>query len=924
MPSLSETTPVPPRAPAQPRAWWWRNTPTFIWLGVAVVLSLTHPFLPHANWLMTHAVLLGALTHAAMVWSTHFTQALLKTGPHLDPRPSQVKRLALLHLGVVLVLLGVAGEQWLIALVGATCVIGAACWQAAHLTRRLGAALPGRFRGCVRYYVAAALCLVAGGGIGGLLAAELPGPWPDRLLAAHIALNLLGWIGLTLVGTLVTFWPTLLRTRMSPAAEAGAARCLPLFLASITVVVAGALIGHPLTALIGLLAYTCTLLLWGRSLLTPLRTRPPREFAPWSVGGALLWLVVVLVWITTLLATDAGQQRLAAGHGTLVAVAVTGFAAQLLIGALSYLIPAIGGGGPAVVRAAQAPMERAGTARVVALNLGLALCLLPLPSVVRVGVSFIAYAALLTFLPLAWSSRRAAAKALRERAAATSSAGVAGAGVRAGEHAAHRPGWSATQATATLATLALVIAATLAATDPGSGSDAQNPADTEAGATGETTRVEVSMTSDMRFVPDRVSVPAGNALVIELTNADSSTAHDLVLASGERTQRIAPDGKGTLDVGVVNSDIAGWCSIVGHRQMGMTFTVDALGGNESGAAASAKAESEAGSQSPSNPNTAGDGGPGGGPGSVGAPSAADDFDPMRAPSAQFTAYDAALRPLPAPGAPRTHKVTMRAQEVELEVAPGVHQKRWTFNGAVPGPTLHGRVGDVFEVTLINEGSMGHSIDFHAGDVTPDEPMRTIPSGESLVYRFTAKRSGIWMYHCSTMPMTSHIAAGMHGAVVIEPNDLPTVDHSYVLVQSEVFLGAQRGEVDADKVVAETPDAVVFNGYANQYDHRPLTAKVGQRVRFWVLDAGPNRATSFHVVGGQFDTVFHEGTYTLKHGRGALDPAAAATGGSQALGLAAAQGGFVEMVPTESGHYPFVSHVMIDAERGAHGILEVTK
>lgn len=922
MPSLSEPTPVPPRAPAQPRAWWWRNSPTFIWLGVAVVLSLTHPFLPHANWLMTHAVLLGALTHAAMVWSTHFSQALLKTGPRLDPRRSQAARLALLHVGVVLVLIGVAGEQWPIAVVGAACVIGAASWQAAHLTRRLSAALPGRFHGCVRYYVAAAFCLIAGAGIGGLLATSPPTPWPDRLLAAHIALNLLGWIGLTLVGTLVTFWPTLLRTRMSPQAEAGAARCLPLFVGSLTVVVAGALIGHFLTALIGLIAYTCTLLLWGRSLLFPLRARPPREFAPWSVAGALVWLVVVLVWTAVLLATEAGRDRLAAGHGTLVAVAVTGFAAQLLVGALSYLIPAIGGGGPAVVRAAQAPMERAGTARVVALNLGLALCLLPLPSVVRVAVSIVAYAALLAFLPLAWASRRAATKALRERAAATSSAGVAGAGTRANEHAAHRPGWSATQATAVLAALALVIAATLAATESGV-SNARSPAIAQARATGQTTRVEVSMTSDMRFVPERVAVPVGNALVIELINADDSTAHDLVLATGQRSGRIAPGGRATVDVGVVNSDIAGWCSIVGHRQLGMTFTVDALGENDADAAASAEPEGPAGSQSPTGAEDVG-AGDGDSSGSAGGPSAAEDFDPLRAPPTDFTAYDAALRPLPAPGAPRTHRVTMRAQEVELQVAPGVHQKRWTFNGAVPGPTLHGRVGDVFEVTLINEGSMGHSIDFHAGDVAPDEPMRTIASGESLVYRFTAKRSGMWMYHCSTIPMSSHIAAGMHGAVVIEPDDLPAVDHSYALVQSEVYLGAQKTEVDADKVVAENPDAVVFNGYANQYDHRPLTAGVGERVRFWVLDAGPNRATSFHVVGGQFDTVFHEGTYTLKKGRGALDPASAVSGGSQALGLAVAQGGFVEMVPTESGRYPFVSHVMIDAERGAHGILEVTK
>jgi nitrite reductase (NO-forming) len=164
---------------------------------------------------------------------------------------------------------------------------------------------------------------------------------------------------------------------------------------------------------------------------------------------------------------------------------------------------------------------------------------------------------------------------------------------------------------------------------------------------------------------------------------------------------------------------------------------------------------------------------------------------------------------------------------------------------------------------------------------------------------------------------------MHGAVVIEPEGLPAVDRSYVLVQSEVYLGGQGEPVDADKVAAEKPDAVVFNGYAGQYAARPLPAKVGERVRIWVLDAGPNRPSSFHVVGGQFDTVYSEGTYLLKGGRGLLDPPGVTTGGSQALGLQAAQGGFVELTFPEPGRYKMVSHVMVDAERGANGVIAVT-
>jgi nitrite reductase (NO-forming) len=269
-------------------------------------------------------------------------------------------------------------------------------------------------------------------------------------------------------------------------------------------------------------------------------------------------------------------------------------------------------------------------------------------------------------------------------------------------------------------------------------------------------------------------------------------------------------------------------------------------------------------------------------------------------------------------------VTLTVEEVELEVAPGIRQKRWTFDGAVPGPTLHGRVGDTFVVTLVNAGSMGHSVDFHAGERAPDDVMRTVPPGGSLTYRFTATRAGMWMYHCSTMPMSAHIAAGMFGAVVIEPDGLPAVDRSYVVVQSEVYLdGDGRSsvrEVDAAAAAADTPDAVVFNGIANQYVARPLAAKVGERVRFWVLAAGPNRGSSFHVVGTQFDTVWSEGAYLLRHGVG---PMGDTGGGSQVLDLAAAQGGFVELTAPEPGHYPFVTHVMADAERGARGILRVT-
>jgi nitrite reductase (NO-forming) len=413
-------------------------------------------------------------------------------------------------------------------------------------------------------------------------------------------------------------------------------------------------------------------------------------------------------------------------------------------------------------------------------------------------------------------------------------------------------------------------------------------------ATGETTTVRVEARG-MRFRPGTVTVPAGNRLVVELVNADEEDVHDLVLESGQRTGRLAPGERAELVVDVVARDLKGWCSVVGHRQMGMVLAVRVTGapGNVGGTAAVG-------------PDPAAD------PGAAGPDLAAD-------PGPAFRAHDAALPP---PYAAPVHRVTLRVTEVVREVAPGWTQRLWTYNGTAPGPVLHGRVGDVFEVRLVNDGSIGHSVDFHAGALAPDRPMRTLPPGRSLTYRFTATRAGMWMYHCSTTPMSAHIANGMFGAVVVEPPDLPPVDRSYVLVQSELYLGGRGEVVDVGKLAAERPDAVAFNGYPNQYAHRPLPARVGERVRVWVLDAGPNRSSSFHVVGGQFDTVYAEGAHLLRRGAGPGGGAGGGPGGAQALALTPGQGGFVELSFPEPGTYPFVSHAMVDAERGARGLFRV--
>src|SRR5690606_28941344 len=248
-------------------------------------------------------------------------------------------------------------------------------------------------------------------------------------------------------------------------------------------------------------------------------------------------------------------------------------------------------------------------------------------------------------------------------------------------------------------------------------------------------------------------------------NTDPSLIHDLVFANGIAGTRLSPGQSETIDVGVITADLDGWCSIVGHRQMGMTMQIVATGASAAPAPTAtdgADADGHAGH----------DGG------------AMPGMDAR--PGSDFAPYKAALEPLPASAAPITRELTLTVRDEKKEVAPGITQTLWTYNGSAPGPLLHGRVGDRFVITLENKGSMGHSIDFHAGALAPDRPMRTIAPGESLTYTFPATRAGIWMYHCATTPMTAHIANGMYGAVVIEPADLPAVDRSYVLVQGEYY------------------------------------------------------------------------------------------------------------------------------------------
>lgn len=863
--------------PAKRRFQPLRDLPAVLWLVAVVVVTLAHREVPVPRWLMFHLLLLGAATHSIVVWSQFFADSLLHAAPGPATLRNRSIRLALVNLGALAVVTGMVMPQPGVVVVGAAAVSAAVGWHGVGLVRQLRRGLGSRFAGTIRYYVAAASLLPVGALLGALMSRGLGDQAHARVMTAHVELNILGWVGLTVLGTLVTLWPTMLRTRMHEDAVQAGVRALPVLYGSLVVAVGATLAGVPPLAGIGLLGYAAGIALLARPFLAVARRKPPVHFPTWSVMAGVAWFACLVVVCAAMVATAPDSAVAHDRISTLTPALAVGFVAQVLLGALSYLVPVNVGRSPAGARAANTALDRGAALRVAAANTGMVVFMLPVPSWVSVLVSLVVVIALASFVPLLFLALRAARRARTERVAGPRPTGPAAV---AGERPA---GQRMGQAVAGFIVVVLAVAVGVAVDPAAVGRSTTASADAGVAATGHTTTVEVEA-RDMRFHPSSIDVPAGDRLVIELTNSDDVEVHDLVLDSGHDSGRLRPGESATMDVGVVGRDLGGWCSIVGHRQMGMVLDVNVTG-------ASAPAVDHADMDH-------GDGG--------GAP---PPVDLMADPGPGFTPYDAAL---PAPPDATVHRRTLTVTEQEQEVAPGVTQRRWTFNGTAPGPTLHGKVGDVFEITLVNEGSMGHSIDFHAGERAPDEVMRTIPPGESLVYRFRATRAGIWMYHCSTMPMSAHIANGMFGAVLIEPADLPKVDRSYVLVQSEVYLGGQGEPVDVDKVQAETPDLVVFNGYPRQYAHRRLEAKVGERVRVWVLDAGPNRASSFHVVGEQFDTVWTEGAYALRRG----------AGGAQVLPLLPAQGGFVELSFDEPGNYPFVSHVMVDAERGAQGVFAV--
>jgi nitrite reductase (NO-forming) len=291
-----------------------------------------------------------------------------------------------------------------------------------------------------------------------------------------------------------------------------------------------------------------------------------------------------------------------------------------------------------------------------------------------------------------------------------------------------------------------------------------------------------------------------------------------------------------------------------------------------------------------------------------------------------TAADVSRDPTDLPGPvgsrPAQHvRVDLQVQEVVGQLADGVTFTYWTFNGKVPGPFIRVRVGDQVEVHLKNPASstMAHSVDFHA--VTGPGGGATVtqtPPGQETSFTFTALNPGLYVYHCATPSVAEHIANGMYGMILVEPEGgLPPVDHEFYVMQGEIYTTGAYGQAghqdfDMQKLMNETPEYYVFNGETSALTTlHPLHAKTGETVRIFFGDGGPNKVSSFHMIGEIFDRVYDQASLTstpLTNVQTTLVPAGGAT--------------VVELKLQVPGRYLLVDHALSRMERGLMGYLLV--
>lgn len=348
------------------------------------------------------------------------------------------------------------------------------------------------------------------------------------------------------------------------------------------------------------------------------------------------------------------------------------------------------------------------------------------------------------------------------------------------------------------------------------------------------------------------------------------------------------------------------CTVPGHRQIGMEGQL-VVTGTAAQAAAAAIAE--------------------GAPMKVGTrASARDDVAPGSLPAASTQAVDIVRSATDVPAAigeraPKLVKYRIDTVELDGRLDDGTTFTYWTFGARVPGPMLRVKQGDTVELTLANAANSKaiHSIDLHAvtGGHGGGADTQVAP-GQAKTIRFKALRPGLYVYHCATPSIPHHISAGMYGMILVEPPEgLPKVDREFYVMQADLYTTHAKGTAGHqgyahDRAEDERPTYYTFNGAVGALTKtNALTARVGETVRIYFGVGGPNKVSSFHVIGEIFDTVYRDGS--ISSPMRDVQTTLVAPGGAT----------IVDMKLEYPGNYLLVDHALSRVGKGLAASLDVS-
>lgn len=271
--------------------------------------------------------------------------------------------------------------------------------------------------------------------------------------------------------------------------------------------------------------------------------------------------------------------------------------------------------------------------------------------------------------------------------------------------------------------------------------------------------------------------------------------------------------------------------------------------------------------------------------------------------------------------PATVEVNLETIEIEGYLDSNTIYRFWTFNGTVPGPMVRVRVGDQVVVNIKNavDNWYSHNVDFHAATGPGGgAELSTVAPGETASFRFKAQNPGLFVYHCAVPPVAMHIANGMYGMILVEPEGgLAPVDREFYVMQGEIYTEEPIGTSGTlteswQKLMDERPEYIVLNGNVGALtEHYPLRARVGETVRIYIGVGGPNLMSSFHVIGEIFKRIYPEGSL--------VSPPIESV---QTIKVAPGGTGIVEIKCEVPGRYVLVDHAMSRSERGLGGYLFV--